>query len=171
MRSGWRLSSDLKRGSTEKPEQFAALAYDAMNALLESICRAGLNRARIHDALSQIYEYDGVTGRMVFDPNQKNVSPMFLGTVRDGKITYRVARMDASVQRSAISDQQKDASAQRSAFSDQKPVPPPYARVGEDGVSYSGPHTSDIPAGTSEDCIVWAPCGGGGGIVQSGREG
>jgi len=65
-----------------------------MNALLESICRAGLNRARIHDALAQVYEYDGVTGRMVFDPNQKNVSPMYLGTVRDGKITYRVATME-----------------------------------------------------------------------------
>ena len=27
----------------EKPEQFASLAYDAMNALLDSICKAGLN--------------------------------------------------------------------------------------------------------------------------------
>jgi ABC-type branched-subunit amino acid transport system substrate-binding protein len=119
----------------EKPEQFAALAYDAMNALLGSICRAGLNRARIHDALSQIYEYDGVTGHMVFDPNNKNVSPMFLGTVKDGKITYRVARMSASDQRSAISDQQKPV------------TPSPYARVGEDGVSYLGPHTTDLPSG------------------------
>jgi ABC-type branched-subunit amino acid transport system substrate-binding protein len=25
----------------EKPEQFASLAYDAMNALLDSICKAG----------------------------------------------------------------------------------------------------------------------------------
>ncbi len=38
----------------EKPEQFASLAYDAMNALLDSICRAGLNRARIHDALADL---------------------------------------------------------------------------------------------------------------------
>ena len=38
----------------EKPEQFASLAYDAMNALLSSICKAGLNRARIHDALADI---------------------------------------------------------------------------------------------------------------------
>jgi ABC-type branched-subunit amino acid transport system substrate-binding protein len=122
---------------SEKPEQFAALAYDAMNALLGSICKAGLNRARIHDALSQIYEYDGVTGHMVFDPNNKNVSSMYLGTVRDGKITYRVARMNASDQRSAISDQQKPV------------LPSPYARVGEDGVSYLGPHAADIPPGVA----------------------
>jgi ABC-type branched-subunit amino acid transport system substrate-binding protein len=119
----------------ERPEQFAALAYDAMNALLESICRAGLNRARIHDALSQIYEYDGVTGHMVFDPNNKNVSPMYLGTVRDGKITYRVAGMNASAQRSAFSDQKTPGTRL------------PYARVGEDGVSFSGPHMADIPSG------------------------
>jgi hypothetical protein len=74
----------------EKPEQFASLAYDAMNALLDSICKAGLNRARIHDALANIEEYDGVTGHMVFDPNQKNVAPMYLGTVHNGAITYRV---------------------------------------------------------------------------------
>jgi branched-chain amino acid transport system substrate-binding protein len=78
----------------EKPEQFASLAYDAMNALLDSICKAGLNRARIHDALANIEQYDGVTGHMVFDPNQKNVAPMYLGTVHNGAITYRVARMD-----------------------------------------------------------------------------
>ena len=78
----------------EKPEQFASLAFDAMNALLDSICKAGLNRARIHDALADIEDYDGVTGHMVFDPNQKNVAPMYLGTVHDGAITYRVATME-----------------------------------------------------------------------------
>src|SRR5580704_12187128 len=78
----------------EKPEQFASLAYDAMNALLDSICKAGLIRARIHDALANIEQYDGVTGHMVFDPNQKNVAPMYLGTVHNGVISYRLASME-----------------------------------------------------------------------------
>jgi ABC-type branched-subunit amino acid transport system substrate-binding protein len=117
----------------EQPEQFAALAYDAMNILLKAICQAGLNRARIQDALYQVYQYEGVTGPMVFDPLNKNVSPMFLGTVHDGKIMYRVEPMNSSVQRSAISVQEKQV------------VPAPYARVGEDGVSYLGPHEADIP--------------------------
>ena len=125
----------------EKPEQFAALAYDAMNALLESICRAGLNRARIHDALSQIYEYNGVTGHMVFDPLNKIVSPMYLGTVHDGKITYRVASMGVS--RAAA---QKATPATR----------PPYARVGEDGVTYAGPHQADLPAGEAK-IVLFGP--------------
>jgi ABC-type branched-subunit amino acid transport system substrate-binding protein len=109
----------------QSQEQFAALAYDAMNALLDSICKAGLNRARIHDALASIEQYDGVTGRMIFDPNQKNVAPMYLGTVHDGQIRYRVATME-----------KKAASPQS-----------PYARVGEDGVGFAGPHAANLPAG------------------------
>jgi branched-chain amino acid transport system substrate-binding protein len=109
----------------EKPEQFASLAYDAMNALLDSICKAGLNRARIHDALADIEEYDGVTGRMVFDPLQKNVAPMYLGTVYNGSISYRLATMDRN-----------SASA-----------PAPHARVDEDGVNFNGPLAANAPAG------------------------
>ncbi|MGD0547497.1 MAG: ABC transporter substrate-binding protein [Terracidiphilus sp.] len=112
----------------EKPEQFASLAYDAMNALLQSICKAGLNRARIHDALANIEEYDGVTGHMVFDPNQKNVAPMYLGTVHNGAISYRVATMEKppAVGKTPLALQE------------------PYARVGEDGVDYAGPHRADV---------------------------
>jgi adenine/guanine phosphoribosyltransferase-like PRPP-binding protein len=59
---------------------------------------------------------------MVFDPNQKNVAPMYLGTVHNGSISYRKATMER--------DQ-------------------PYARVGEDGVSYAGPHEDVKPAGST----------------------
>src|ERR1019366_6331097 len=118
----------------EKPEQFASLAYDAMNALLDSICKAGLNRARIHDALANIVDYEGVTGHMVFDPNQKNVAPMYLGTVHNGAITYRVATME------------KAPAVGQSPLARQEPVVQhvPYARVGEDGVDYAGPHRADV---------------------------
>jgi hypothetical protein len=122
----------------EKPEQFASLAYDAMNVLLDSICKAGLNRARIQDALANVREYDGVTGHMVFDPLLKNVAPMYLGTVHNGAITYRVAKMDKEppAQPPAPATQAAPAPSQAS-----------YARVGEDGVDYAGPHHQDLPAG------------------------
>ena len=122
----------------EEPEQFASLAYDAMNELLDSICKAGLNRARIHDALADIAEYDGVTGHMIFDPNQKNVAHMFLGTVHDGAVSYRVATME----KASAQTPQKSAN-------DTKPaaLQVPYARVGEDGVEYAGPHRPDLPTG------------------------
>ncbi|MGO9227996.1 MAG: ABC transporter substrate-binding protein [Bryobacteraceae bacterium] len=128
------FNSRFEKRFNEKPEQFASLAYDAMNALLDSICKAGLNRARIHDALANIEEYDGVTGHMVFDPNQKNVAPMYLGTVHNGAITYRIATMERA---------QLSPAAQAASAAPQTP----YARVGEDGVDYAGPHPSDVPPG------------------------
>jgi ABC-type branched-subunit amino acid transport system substrate-binding protein len=139
----------------EKPEQFASLAYDAMNALLDSICKAGLNRARIHDALANIEQYDGVTGHMVFDPNQKNVAPMYLGTVHNGAITYRVATMEKppAVGQTPLTRQEAPAEQQTPPangvpqVSLLRPGPAPYARVGEDGVDYAGPHHADLPPG------------------------
>jgi branched-chain amino acid transport system substrate-binding protein len=94
----------------EKPDHFAALAYDAMQILLDAICRAGLNKGRIRDALTGIESHKGVTGDMVFDPNCKNIAPLFLARVHNGSIEYRRITMEK-----------------------------PYARVGENGVQYAGP--------------------------------
>jgi hypothetical protein len=98
----------------EKPDHFAALAYDQMRILLDAICRAGLNKGRIRDALTGLTNYKGVTGDMVFDPNCKNISPLYLARVHDGQITYRRLTMEKA-----------------------------YATVGEDGVQYSGPSGPD----------------------------
>ena len=101
-----------------KPDHFAALAYDQMRILLDAICRAGLNKGRIRDALTGLTSYKGVTGDMVFDPNCKNIAPLFLAHVQNGKIAYRRITMEK-----------------------------PYAQVGEDGVQYSGPSTAKQIAG------------------------
>jgi branched-chain amino acid transport system substrate-binding protein len=128
----------------EKPEQFASLAYDSMNALLDSICKAGLNRARIHDALANIEKYDGVTGHMIFDPNQKNVAPVYMGTVHNREITYRVASMEKppAVEQTPVVRQEIQNLGQGP-----ESTRVPYARVGEDGVDYAGPHQADVPPG------------------------
>jgi ABC-type branched-subunit amino acid transport system substrate-binding protein len=127
----------------EKPEQFASMAYDTMNMLLDSICKGGLNRARIHDALANIEEYDGVTGHMVFDPNLKNTAPLYLGTVHSGAITYRVATMEKQPPPEKQSLPQQPPAPQAVTSSPQVP----YARVGENGVDYAGPHRADVPPG------------------------
>jgi hypothetical protein len=93
-----------------KVDSFSALAFDTMNILLDAICRAGLNRGAIRNALYGLERYKGVTGEMVFDPNAKNIAPMYLGKLHDGQWTYR-----------------------------RYPVQIPYATVGERGVQYNGP--------------------------------
>ncbi len=120
----------------EKPDHFAALAYDEMRALLDAICRAGLNKGRIRDALTGLTAYKGVTGDMTFDPNCKNIAPLYLGHIHDGQITYRRITMEK-----------------------------PYAQVGENGVHYSGPPTpnqsaTDLPIaifGPHADELAQAP--------------
>jgi len=98
----------------EKPDHFAALAYDQMRILLDAICRAGLNKGRIRDALTGLTSFKGVTGDMIFDPNCKNIAPLYLAHVHDGQIEYRRITMEK-----------------------------PYAQVGENGVSFTGPSTPD----------------------------
>jgi len=111
----------------EKVTAFSALSFDTMNVLLDSICRAGLNRGIIRDALYSITEYDGVTGHMKFDPNAKDIRPLYLGTVgKDGAVKFRVATMEKEQAAYTIPNQQ------------------PYARVGEDGVDFNGPATGDL---------------------------
>jgi len=85
-----------------------------MRILLDAICRAGLNKGRIRDALTGLTSYEGVTGSMVFDPNCKNIAPLYLARIHDGQITYRRLTMEKA-----------------------------YATVGEDGVRYSGPSGPD----------------------------
>jgi len=116
---GWlAFNQRFEKRFGSRPDVFASLAYDTMNILLQAVCRAGLNRGRIRDALTGVESYKGVTGDMVFDPNCKNMVPMYLATVHGGKYQFRRYPMQA-----------------------------PYATVGEGGVNYNGPPLPDRPAG------------------------
>jgi branched-chain amino acid transport system substrate-binding protein len=141
-----KFNSDYAATYREKPEQFASLAYDAMNVLLGSVCAAGLNKGRIMDALAQVYEYDGVTGHMVFDTNSKNIAPMYLARVHNGTIEYRSASMAPEARQS---EPKASAPAGTPVSDSTSPNnwPVPYARVGEDGVSFSGPSGVGSAAG------------------------
>ncbi|MGA2131916.1 MAG: ABC transporter substrate-binding protein [Bryobacteraceae bacterium] len=100
------------------PDAFASLGYDGMRILLDSICRAGLNRARIRDVFYGLERYHGVTGEMIFDPNAKNIAPLYLGKIHNGKAEFR-----------------------------REPMQKAYASIDDEHVAYSGPPLSDIPAG------------------------
>ena len=100
------------------PDVFASLGYDGMRLLLDAICRAGLNRGRIRDALYGLEHYRGVTGEMRFDPNAKNIAVLSLGAILHGKAEFRP-----------------------------EPMQKAYARVDENATSYTGPPLPDNPPG------------------------
>jgi ABC-type branched-subunit amino acid transport system substrate-binding protein len=110
-----------------KTDSFSALAFDTMNILLDAICRAGLNRGEIRNALYGLERYRGVTGEMVFDPNAKNIAPLYLGKLHDGQWTFRRYTMQK-----------------------------PYATVGETGVEYNGP-PGTVTAGERRKIGLFGP--------------
>lgn len=113
-----------------KTDAFSALAFDTMNILIDAIGRAGLNRGGIRNALYGLERYKGVTGEMVFDPNAKNMAPMYLGKIQNGRLTYRRYTLEK-----------------------------PYARVGEAGVQYNGPEVArdDVAAGARRKIGLFGP--------------
>ena len=62
-----------------------------MNALLDSICKAGSTAPAFTTPLPMSTHTTASPGHMMFDPNQKNVGHMYLGTVHNGAISYRPA--------------------------------------------------------------------------------
>jgi branched-chain amino acid transport system substrate-binding protein len=70
----------------KQADYLAAHTYDAVNLLIAAIRKAGLNRPRIHDAVRSLSPWQGVTGKIQWDPLGSNSRLVHLGTVRNGRI-------------------------------------------------------------------------------------
>ena len=70
----------------KRPDYLAAHTYDAVNLLIAAIRKAGLNRARIHDAVRSLSPWRGVTGKIQWDPLGSNLRLVHLGTIRNGRM-------------------------------------------------------------------------------------
>jgi len=66
------------------PDYAAAHTYDALHLLIGAIGKAGLNRARIGDAVRELSPWTGVTGTVEWDSLGSNIRAIRLGTIRDG---------------------------------------------------------------------------------------
>ncbi len=72
---------------TGRPPDFAALqTYDAVRLLVSAMRAAGLNRARIRDALRELSPWNGVAGTVDWDPVGQNRRMPGLATIRSGQV-------------------------------------------------------------------------------------
>ncbi len=71
---------------SREPDFAAGAGYDALRLTAEAARRGGLNRPRILDALRALCPFPGVTGEIRFDNLGRNLRPVILGTLRDGKL-------------------------------------------------------------------------------------
>jgi ABC-type branched-subunit amino acid transport system substrate-binding protein len=89
---GERFSRRLQRRSGTEPDWAAVTSYDATRLLVAAIRRAGPNRARIREALVALSPWQGITGRVEWDPVGQNLRPVTtLGTVRSGRVVPQPA--------------------------------------------------------------------------------
>ena len=68
------------------PDYAAACAYESTRMLMAAIREAGLNRARICDALRRLSPWNGKAVRIEWDALGENRSPVTLGTIADGRL-------------------------------------------------------------------------------------
>lgn len=78
---------DLKYG--KKPDDVAALTYDAGRLLCSAITQAGsLDRKKVREALASVKEFEGVTGKMKFSGTGDPVKSAVILQIKDGKFKF-----------------------------------------------------------------------------------
>jgi ABC-type branched-subunit amino acid transport system substrate-binding protein len=75
----------------QEPDVFAAHAYDGMNITLDAIRSQGLNKYLIRDYLTDMKEYNGVTGEILFDATWNDVGRIYMAEVKDGEFLFSPA--------------------------------------------------------------------------------
>ena len=73
-----------------EPDYLAAASYDSVRLTIGAIRQAGLNRARIRDAIAEVSPWHGTGGTVDWDNLGGNVRDASLGTVRHGRISDSV---------------------------------------------------------------------------------
>ncbi|HEY9074323.1 MAG TPA: ABC transporter substrate-binding protein, partial [Desulfobaccales bacterium] len=73
----------------KKPDDVAALTYDAGGLLLQALRQAGVpDRQKVRDALASVKEFDGVTGNMKFHGTGDPIKSAVIIHVKDCKFKY-----------------------------------------------------------------------------------
>ncbi|MDS4058873.1 MAG: ABC transporter substrate-binding protein [Candidatus Contendobacter sp.] len=82
--------ADYEKAYGTKPDDVAALTYDAFGLLFDSIQSAGkADREAIRAALSTLPSYKGVTGDMKFQADSRDpIKSAVILQIKDGKFTY-----------------------------------------------------------------------------------
>lgn len=84
-------ASDFSRRFTKRfgapPDYAAAHAYDAVSLLIAAVRKAGLNRARIRDAIRALSPWQGLSGPITWDATGQNERPVCMGMIRGGRAT------------------------------------------------------------------------------------
>lgn len=72
-----------------RPDAYAALAYDAVYMIADSITRAGkADPVAIKDAMASLKDFEGVSGKMYIDERHDTIKGAYIMTFKDGVLTF-----------------------------------------------------------------------------------
>jgi branched-chain amino acid transport system substrate-binding protein len=74
-----------------EPDIYAGYGYDAAQLFIDAINQAGPNRYRVHDRITSLDEYHGVTGYMRFDGRWDNIAPVVTAQCKQGRWEFEPA--------------------------------------------------------------------------------
>ena len=81
--------SAIRKRTGRDPEATAALGYDAMKILAQSIQKAGsLDGQKIRDAIASTADYDGVAGKITMGPSRDPIKPVAIIKIDNGKMQF-----------------------------------------------------------------------------------
>ncbi|HCO92759.1 MAG TPA: hypothetical protein DIU00_02210 [Phycisphaerales bacterium] len=109
----------------DSPDYLAAHTYDAMNLLIAAIHKAGLNRARICDAVRALSGFQGVTGPIQWDPLGSNCRTTSLGTIRKGRVRTLRRRNHPAYSETAFEPPSVSVRSRLAAIFSKTSMPPP----------------------------------------------
>jgi branched-chain amino acid transport system substrate-binding protein len=82
--------ADYQKEFGEVPDAMAALGYDSVLALVDSIKRANsTDGPKLRDAIASLKDLDGVTGKTTLDANRDAQKPAVIIGIKDGKFVYK----------------------------------------------------------------------------------
>lgn len=83
--------ADYKARFNSEPDVFAVHSYDAMNITVDAIRKAGLNRTKIRDLLTDMetyQNYKGASGEIIFDATWNDVGQIYMVEIKDNGFIY-----------------------------------------------------------------------------------
>ncbi len=92
-----KFQKDFYERFGEEPDVFAAHAYDGMNILIAAIRKAGLNRYKIRDVLTDLKTfqgYEGVTGKIIFDGAWNDIGSIYMARIHNGDFIFFPSPLD-----------------------------------------------------------------------------
>lgn len=80
---------EYKAKYNKDPDMLSAQAYDSVLVLVDAMKRANsTDKDAIRKALSEIKDFEGVTGKISFDANNEVIKPVIITQVKDGKFIF-----------------------------------------------------------------------------------